>query len=218
MPLTDQYFIDQCKNITAGYTPGGKKEDTFSSGVLLAGLFAHLPRDTAFLDVGSGNGRLAMGLYSLGFRNYTGLEIIPQCVSFCNKVFVNEHSFRFIHFLDANARYYDNHSKTILRYPVENASIGCVAAISLFSHLGTLATVDHHLTQIARVIEPNGFFFSTWFFGTPVADAKLSVFDRTDIEKLLAKHSFNVTGEGSLYGTEDMRQTTLTTIRENGKY
>jgi len=208
-----KYFVEACQNITAGYTPGGKKENTFYSGVALAKMLQQIgaiQQNDTILDVGSGNGRLAMGLYQLNYQYYIGLEIIPQCVEFCRKTFRDAPGYQFLNTHNEN-RHYHKGLKTAedVSYPVISSTIDSVIAMSFFSHTGTLNVARRHIAQIKFACKPYGRFYSTWFFGKPNSSEAKTVYDRKAIQDLFDFFGLTILDEGELYGIGNQNQTTL---------
>lgn len=211
--LTDNYFIEACKHINAGYTPGGNKIHTYSSGITLALLLQKIgaiQENDVILDVGSGNGRLAMGLYKLGYRQYFGLEIIPQCVEFCKKTFAPEPGFKFIRLENSNHHYFQGKkSAEDVSYPIPDNSIDVAVALSFFSHTGTLQVARRHLDEIKRVCKPGSKVYSTWFFGDSNPAESKTVYKRSVVDDLFCEVGLTILSEGDLHGTADQNQITL---------
>ena len=194
--ISTEEWQQKCTKISAGYTPATGKESTHSSGVVVADILRRLGvwrEGDAILDVGSGNGRLAMGLYGHDIT-YIGLEIIKPCVAFCQEVFRGLDNFGFIHMDVINERYWA--CGTIrpeqVMYPLVDESVDVVVAKSLFSHTGTLAVAECNLTEMARVCKKGGRIFSTWYFGAPDASAYKTVYVREDITRLFKELALTV--------------------------
>ncbi len=170
-----------CKaNVTAGYTPKGDAINIPETGVAIANFLSDLmiinPGDS-ILDVGNGNGRLAIGL-SLTATNFTyhGLDVIKPCVEFCQRAFAEDHRYQFTH-LDVANQHYWAHGKgkqEQVRFPVPDHSIDTVIAFSLFTHLDTRAASQHYLAEMQRVLRPGGTLFATWSFTSMVDNVTLN--------------------------------------------
>ena len=177
-----------CRNITAGYTPDGKKEETYASGVELAKLLSDLgvwKDGDRIVEIGSGNGRLAMGLYGHTVE-YQGLEIIEPCVTFCQAAFRGIPGFAFRHVDMKNGRYWYHGALDPAKdsYPVEDGWADVVLALSVFSHTGTLAVANHLYSEMVRIAKPGGLVFTTWYFGRPDESERKTVYDRSAVNHL----------------------------------
>lgn len=166
---TAKEWQDICSHITSGYVPS--RGTTYDSGIKLVellqdrfGIFA----DCASLDicdVGSGNGRLAMGLLATNRKpkSYCGLEIIPTCVDFCNKAFAPYPNFMFVRLNASNPRYWtDAQAPELVKFPLADESVNLVVANSLFSHTGTFEIAQRNLNEMFRILKPNGVLYSSW--------------------------------------------------------
>ena len=185
---TPEQWVEICQGITAGYTPGGRKEDTYPSGVILADILYRLgvwqPGDS-IVDIGSGNGRLAMGFYGQDIT-YTGLEIIKPCIEFCQEAFRDIPGFEFIHVDLQNGHYWGKGAikPGVQQYPVASHSADVVIAESVFSHTGTIAIARWLYGEMTRIARPGGKLFSTWFFGEPDESERKTVYRRSEVEDL----------------------------------
>lgn len=203
--LYDQaYFLKACEKIGAGYTPGGAKTMTYWSGISIAKMLESMAgpdKNDLIVDIGSGNGRLAMGLYTLGYVRYIGLEIIPQCVEFCKRTFSRVVSYKFIQQPNTNEHYYQGSQPAeAVQYPIEDRSVDLVAAFSFFSHTKNYKIAEAHLNEIGRILKPGGKLLSTWFFGDELFEEKRTVYDQKKIEALLADRGAITFAEASLHG------------------
>lgn len=179
-----------CSNITAGYTPDGKKETTYASGVELANLLLELgvwKDGDRIVEIGSGNGRLAMGLYGHPVE-YLGLEIIKPCVTFCQEAFREIPGFAFKHVDMRNGRYWYSGALDPAKepYPVADHEADVVLALSVFSHTGTLAVANHLYSEMVRIAKPGGKVFTTWYFGEPDESERKTVYKRSSVNHLFA--------------------------------
>jgi len=109
------------------------------------------------LEIGCSCGIVAMPLQSyLTTGRYTGLDIIPESIAWCQTHLSNER-FRFAD-LDVYHPLY-NPAGTAdpdrVRLPVEDASADVVFLISVFTHM-LPNTIEHYLREISRVLKPEG--------------------------------------------------------------
>jgi len=187
------------EGVTAGYTPGGNAENLYDSGVAIVSVLrkSRLWKPGHHIaEVGAGNGRIAMGLLGEGVT-FTGLEIIPACVEFCQSAFDGYDGFNFIH-LDVWNGHYNGGGSVMpenMTLPFPDDSVNCVLAVSLFSHLGTTAVSERYLSEMARVLVPGGRLMAT-FFKSPPHKASPSeartVFSEGDIVTMVEKN-FHIT-------------------------
>ena len=145
--------------------------------------------DDRILDVGCGNGRLAIPLTRHDVR-YIGVEPIASCVEFCKRVFAPWPNFRFIHVDLKNETYNPGGTVDPLEFvfPVEGRSIDAILFASVFTHVGTLEVCKHYLDEALRVLKPTGHVGCSWFRSPPNAvcsNASRTVFREGDIINLL---------------------------------
>jgi SAM-dependent methyltransferase len=143
-------------------------ERLLRTGRELAGLLERhgmRPRSTV-LDVGSGYGRLALGLASQGSHTgrYVGFDILAKQVGWCRDVLSNaEPRLQFRHINARNARYNPNGTvdPAAVRFPAPIGSVDVAAAFSVFTHLHR-PTIEHYLRELRRVLRPGGVAVTTW--------------------------------------------------------
>lgn len=141
-------------------------ESFYRNGIVFAG--------AKILDIGSGNGRQAIGLMDYEPGEYVGIEPIKACVEFSKAAFSKYGNFKFIWMDMKNDMYNPGGAVDPLafRIPFDNGYFDSVIAGSLFTHLGTAEICCHYLEEIARVLKVNGKIFSSWFRDPPnTADA-----------------------------------------------
>jgi len=150
--------------------PEDKDDDTFvRGGVRLAEVLSShgMTNDARLLDLGSGYGRLAIGLLSSGFRGrYVGLDIQKRPIAWCRRHLTpfTERRFRFVH-LDVRSGRYNPRgaiAPTDIRFPVRRDSQDCVAVFSVFTHMYE-ADIRRYLREIRRVLTSDGIAVTTWF-------------------------------------------------------
>ncbi|HEY7704585.1 MAG TPA: class I SAM-dependent methyltransferase [Acidimicrobiia bacterium] len=122
--------------------------------------------DSTVLDVGSGYGRLALGLLTEGLHRgrYIGFDVLPKHVGWCREHLTALNPRLEFHHIDArNSRY--NPTGSIdpdrLRFPTPIGSIDVAAAFSVFTHLYR-TNVEHYLAELRRVLRPGGVAITTW--------------------------------------------------------
>lgn len=204
MKRTPRQWADYCvKNFQGGYTPGGKARDLYASGQVLA-RFLHewgaWEKGDYVLDVGCGNGRLAMGLIGQGVV-YCGLDILPWCIRFCEDAFKGYPEFHFMLLNARNGHYLPQAAQDPAQvvYPMSDRVATAVIANSLFSHTETLRVAERNLREMHRVLKPGGKLFATWRLVPPHADeddnAQHTNYLRGDVLRLLEATGFTITSE-----------------------
>jgi SAM-dependent methyltransferase len=126
-----------------------------------------LAATTPVLDVGCGNGRLAIGLLRhVGeMQSYTGIDVSARSIAWCEKHLASRYpGLRFVHLDVENERYNPGGSDLsgTFRLPLPDASVDVIYLYSVFSHMET----DHirrYLREFARVLRDGGGIFLTAF-------------------------------------------------------
>lgn len=144
----------------------------------------------AVLDIGSGNGRQAIGLLTQGVGRYAGVDVIPECVRYCDEAFDDDRCE--FHHLDVRNEMYNPRGlvppeQVVL--PFGDEEFDFVVAGSLYSHLERLPVARRYLEETHRVLRPGGFSYTSWFLSppnTPSSLAKRTVFDRADVYAMFA--------------------------------
>jgi SAM-dependent methyltransferase len=185
--VNQQDLIDACNDITAGYTPGGNKLLSYISGTGIVGWLIEqniIRPNQSILDMGSGNGRLPMGIchHEVPVVSYIGVEIIKECVQFCNHAFAQRPEYRFFHSDVSNKRYWLGGKTDPEKYklPFVDSNFDLIVCMSFFSHTGTLKVAQHYLSECMRVLKKDGMMLSTWYFtdtyNSAVYDTKKTVY------------------------------------------
>lgn len=156
------------QNVTGGYLPGANpdifyraamklKNDIQSTGLTFEG--KHI------LDVGCGNGRLAVALEGVGVASYTGVDIQKESIAFCQKAFT-DNRFRFFHLPAHNPHYVANQTMPLsdVRFPSDR-KYNLIVANSLFTHLGKIENARIYLDKMREVLD--GLIYTTWFRSPP---------------------------------------------------
>jgi ubiquinone/menaquinone biosynthesis C-methylase UbiE len=108
-------------------------------------------------EIGCSCGIVAIPLKSfLTTGTYTGLDIIPESITWCQTHLGNE-QFRFI---DLNVRHdlYNPAGKgdsDHIQLPVDDNTMDVVFLVSVFTHMMP-QTVQHYLQEISRILKPQG--------------------------------------------------------------
>jgi len=164
---------NKIQNIKAGPVSGGSLEKFYKNYLVLKDLINGLDiiKDGyRVLDIGSGNGRLAMGQVDKDIE-YHGLEIIKGCVEYCNEAFMEYPTFAF-HYLDVyNKRY--NPMGTIppeaMILPFEDSYFNTITLTSVFTHIQPMLACEVYIQEIKRVLKKDGKLLCTWFTSPPNA-------------------------------------------------
>jgi len=130
-----------------------------------------LQPDEDVLDVGSGVGRVAVGLTGWLHTRYEGIDVVPRGVRWCQQAITPRYpNFRF-----QTADLYNRHYNPVGRFsadeyqfPFEDRSFDFVVLTSVFTHLLPAAR-DNYISEIARVLRPKGRCFGTFFLLDEVA-------------------------------------------------
>lgn len=134
-------------------------------------------RESRILDVGCGQGRLAIGLIRvLGESTYTGIDVSQDSVQWCKDFIEKEHpSFTFKHLNLYNERYNKAGTKIDeqFQFDIEPASIDIIYLYSVFSH-----TTEHdmrvYLRDFLRILRRQGKIFFTAFAEDNVPDITIN--------------------------------------------
>jgi SAM-dependent methyltransferase len=133
-----------------------------------------LQPDHRVLDIGSGIGRVALGLTNVlsAAGSYEGFDVDGRAVRWCNEHITPRHPrFRFTH-ANVMARRYERGETpaTQYRFPWPDASFDFAFATSVFTHLEMDAAI-HYFRETRRVLRPGGIVVATVFLydGTPTA-------------------------------------------------
>jgi SAM-dependent methyltransferase len=210
---TPEQWAAMCKQITAGFVGSTGKASTYGNGrefvqkaVKPLGLWKEGDRA---LEIGSGNGRVAMGLIGEGLE-YHGVEVIAGSVEFCKRAFVGEGDFQFYH-LDVQNERYNSGGRVApagMALPFQNGWFDVVIAMSLFSHLETIPVMLRYVAEAARVLKAGGRFLSTWYLSPPCPriseSAARTVYALDDAGTALERW-FRIieTGGGGLWGDQE---------------
>jgi 2-polyprenyl-3-methyl-5-hydroxy-6-metoxy-1,4-benzoquinol methylase len=131
-------------------------------------IFSDIPLhqyETVF-DFGCGCGRLARQLLQQipSPRKYVGIDLHLGMIKWCQEnLQPRATGFEFIHH-DVNEIVFNpgENKARVLPFPVQDSSFKLVIAASVFTHLLEEQT-EYYLKEVARILDPNGVFVSTWF-------------------------------------------------------
>ncbi|MBD0268718.1 MAG: class I SAM-dependent methyltransferase [Cyanobacteria bacterium Co-bin8] len=133
-------------------------------------LFVHLGSlspNAIVLDIGSGVGRMAIPLtqYISSQGRYEGLEIYEPAVTWCKEAISSKYpNFEFQHADIYNGHYNPsgNYDPATFKFPYRDSTFDFVFLTSVFTHL-MKESADNYLSEISRVLKPEGTCFSTFF-------------------------------------------------------
>jgi SAM-dependent methyltransferase len=162
------------------------------------------------LDVGCGQGRLAIGILRvLGALDYLGIDIHKPSIDWCRRNIERRHPpFRFRHLDVYNERYNTTGERLSpqFRFDIAPASVDVIYLYSVFSHT-TEADMRIYLDEFARVLDPRGGIFFTTFVEEGVPDVSINPegyklrcsgplhivrYDKDYLFGLLPRHGFTV--------------------------
>ena len=125
----------------------------------------------SILDIGCGSGRMARHFvdYLEQPGRYVGMDIQESFIDWCNEHLAPANgTFEFHHQDIYNGGY--NPSGSIraseYRFPFEDQSFDAIILYSVFTHL-LPADADNYLREVARLLKPGGYCYSTWYLLTP---------------------------------------------------
>lgn len=157
------------QNVTGGYLPGANPDIFYRAAmklkndIIATGLTFE---DKHILDVGCGNGRLAVALEEVGIASYTGVDVQKEAIDFCRKAFAHDDRFRFFHLPVRNAHYTAGQTMPLskVRFPSDKR-YDLIIANSLFTHLGKIENAKIYLNKMREV--SSGLIYTTWFRSPP---------------------------------------------------
>lgn len=121
------------------------------------------------LDVGSGIGNLARGLFDYLHGGYDGIEIHPGAVAWCQQAITPRYpTFRF-HRADVSSGAYNpsgGQGAAVYRFPFADGTFDFVFLGSVFTHM-LPDEVAHYLREIRRVLVPSGTCVASYFLLNP---------------------------------------------------
>ena len=128
--------------------------------------YAGIQHTHKVLDVGSGIGRTAVALtkYLNPQGQYEGFDVVEKGVVWCQeKIHTDFPNFNFQYVPLNNDLYNDTPQKaTDFKFPFQDNQFDVVFLFSVFTHM-QIEEIDHYLSEISRVLKPNGKCLSTFF-------------------------------------------------------
>ena len=145
----------------------GPVELSFFDNPTRAPVFGGLPAEAyeSVLDFGCGCGRIARQLIQQDPRprRYLGIDLHRGMIQWCQRNLAPQaEGFRFEHHDVYNRGLNPGGNEAVRPFPAEDRSFTLVNAWSVFTHL-LQSQVPHYLSEVARVLRPDGYFHSTWF-------------------------------------------------------
>jgi len=121
--------------------------------------------DEDVLDVGSGVGRVAVGLTGWLQGRYEGLDVVRRGVEWCQRAITPRYSNFSFQVADLYNRHYNPEGRvpaSEYQFPFEDRSFDFVVLTSVFTHL-LPDDRNNYISEIARVLRPSGRCFATFF-------------------------------------------------------
>jgi len=134
-----------------------------------------LTADSRVLDVGCGQGRMAVPLtrFLSGAGSYDGFDIVFKGIEWCRENISAHHpTFRFHHADIQNTEYNPGgkYAAAEYRFPFDDGTFDFVFLTSIFTHMRPVEVMQY-LTEIGRVLKPGGRCLVTWFLLNPESRA-----------------------------------------------
>jgi len=180
-----------------GHIPAGGPSAFYEAGVKQVQRAIDLDviqQDGRVLDMGCGNGRWAVGLEQQLFQgSYIGVDVVPESIEFCRRLFEDDERFEFHHHDIHNAFYQPEAAVNPerLTLAIADDSIDSVICNSLFTHLERDTAVEHYLRTMRRVTKQGGI---AWFsfltsppFPSPQAVARKTILRREAVDDMLLR-------------------------------
>lgn len=146
------------------YTGAGDFKETGIKWMEFFIKYSSLNKESDFLDIGSGIGRIAIPLSEFLTGKYEGFDAVLLGVNWCKKHITNQHpNFNFT-FVDLYNDLYKSNgiSAATFIFPYENNSFDLCCSISIFTHM-VPDEVYNYIGQAHRILKKGGYFISTFF-------------------------------------------------------
>ena len=152
------------------------------------------------LDVGCGNGRLAIAFSDYNIC-YEGVDPMREQIQFSEWAFHDYQNINF-HFIDVKNQHFNPHGliePDEVKLEYKDDSFDFVIAYSVFTHLQTYPAAAKYMEEIKRVLKQGGSFFSSWYRSPPnepTDDIGRTTYLESQIMTLLQGFSFDYTYGG----------------------
>lgn len=135
-----------------------------------------LSKTSSLLDVGSGPGRLAIGVIQrVGeVEKFRGVDVAEESVRWGQHYITSEHpNFQFVHIDVENRRYNPGGTgkDSAFRFPFEDDEFDIITLYSVFTHMLTDG-VRSYLEDFRRILRPDGRVYLTAFLEDGVPDVE----------------------------------------------
>ncbi len=129
--------------------------------------YAELRPDHRVLEIGSGMGRMALGLtnYLSAQGEYWGVDIVKAGVQWCQERYRERYAKFHFDMIDVYNKFYNangKYSASEFVFPYEDSSFDFIFLTSVFTHMH-LPDVEHYLSEISRMLKPNAKCFATFY-------------------------------------------------------
>lgn len=134
--------------------------------------------NTRILDIGCGQGRLAIGLLQSNkkLKYYLGIDVRKYSIEWCRKFITEKHpNFQFEHIDVMNARY-NRKGRPMdkdFSFPLDNEEFDIIYLFSVFTHMVT-GDIKIYLREIKRLLAPSGKLFLTAFIENDVSNITIN--------------------------------------------
>lgn len=158
--------------VVAGPVPPGGKADIYDEGVELVNeyLDSYLStrKTNKILEIGSGNGRIAVGLLETKKDiEYVGIDIIPQSVRFCREFFPENFEFYYKDIQHDRYNIRGTYSPREFSIISPDDVFDLVVCHSIFTHMTDWVALVHYVSEVHRVLRKDGVFYATFFKSPP---------------------------------------------------
>jgi len=136
-----------------------------------------LKAESSFLDIGSGIGRIALGLRSFLHGQYEGFEAMEVGVNWCKKNISSKYSNFNFNWVPLYNDLYNADGIDASKYKFEynNETFDFSASISVFTHMID-TEVENYLQETSRVLKSEGILVATFF----IFDEKMNADQNTN--------------------------------------